>query len=89
MYKIEENKSGCCNAKIERDFGGIGVFSLTSGSLICSKCKKYCVYKTISASTLTRQHIHDGGDDAGKVDCLKCEKQMLKHFNPPRDNINK
>jgi hypothetical protein len=26
-------------------------------------------------------HIHDSGDDIGLVDCLGCEKQMLKHFN--------
>ena len=25
------------------------------------------------------------GDDAGKVDCLKCEKQMLKHLSPTKD----
>ena len=37
-----------------------------------------------------KDHEHDGGDDAGRVDCLKCEKQMLKHLTPPRvDNINK
>jgi len=38
-------KSQCCNADIEEDKGGVGVFSLTTGALICSACKKYCVRK--------------------------------------------
>lgn len=24
-----------------------------------------------------KNHEHDGGDDYGRVDCLKCEKEML------------
>ena len=36
-------KSQCCNADIEKDKGGVGVFSLVTGALICSACKKYCV----------------------------------------------
>ena len=24
-----------------------------------------------------KNHEHDGGDDYGMVDCLKCEKEML------------
>ena len=36
-------KSQCCNADIEIDKGGIGVFSLTTGAYVCSKCRKYCV----------------------------------------------
>ena len=24
-----------------------------------------------------KYHVHDGGDDHGRVDCLKCEKQMI------------
>ena len=38
-------KSQCCNAEIKVDKGGVGVFSLTTGSYICSKCRKYCVKK--------------------------------------------
>jgi hypothetical protein len=37
--------SQCCNAPIKKDTGGVGIFSLTTGSLICSKCKKYCMFK--------------------------------------------
>jgi len=29
---------------------------------------------------LQKQHICDGGDDFGLVDCKKCEKEMLKHL---------
>ena len=36
-------KSQCCNANIEVDKGGVGVFSLTMGSYTCSKCRKYCI----------------------------------------------
>lgn len=42
-----EMKSQCCNAKIEIVEGGIGVFALTTGAYICSKCRKYCVRKQI------------------------------------------
>lgn len=38
-------KSQCCNADIEIDNGGVGIFSLTTGAYICSVCKKYCVRK--------------------------------------------
>ena len=44
-------KSQCCNADIEKDLGGVGVFSLTTGSLICQKCKKYCCYTIENVST--------------------------------------
>ena len=37
----------------------------------------------ISDFSIVKKHEHDGGDDAGKVDCLKCEKQMLKHLKKP------
>ena len=36
-------KSECCNADVKIDKGGIGVFSLTTGAMICSSCGKYCV----------------------------------------------
>lgn len=42
-------KSQCCNAKIEVDKGGNGVFALTTGAYICSKCGKYCVKKQVCA----------------------------------------
>lgn len=37
--------SECCNYKIEENMGGVGVFSLTTGSFICTHCRKYCVAK--------------------------------------------
>ena len=35
-------KSQCCNADIEIDNGGVGVFALTTGAFICTSCRKYC-----------------------------------------------
>ena len=53
------NLSACCKAEIEKDLGGIGVFTLTSGSLVCTKCKKYCYYMPKSVSTQS-------------VGCMRC-----------------
>ena len=36
-------KSQCCNAEIEEIKCGEGIFVPTTGALICSSCKKYCV----------------------------------------------
>ena len=40
-------KSHCCNADIEVDKGGVGVFSLTTGAFVCSSCRKYCLKSQI------------------------------------------
>ena len=60
-----KEKSNCCNAPLERDLGGVGVFSLTSGALICTKCRKYCAYGRVITNnsycdqcTLNNPHTH-------------------------------
>lgn len=43
--KETEIKSQCCDAPIRVDKGGVGLFSLVTGALICTKCRKYCYQK--------------------------------------------
>ena len=76
---METEVSSCCKARIEKDLGGIGVFSLTSGSLICSHCKRYCYYMPKSVSTQTHEvedfcpNCEGRGDvNIGKSICTIC-----------------
>src|SRR3990167_8876056 len=44
--------SSCCKAEVEKD-DGKGIYSPTTGSLTCTKCRKYCSY------VVTPQKEHD------------------------------
>lgn len=39
-------KSQCCNAEIEEIKASAGLFSLTTGALICTACRKFCFKKS-------------------------------------------
>lgn len=70
-------KSQCCNADIEVDKGGVGVFALTTGAFICSDCRKYCVRKQHKMNKMRYCEecgmiAEDLGFDEG------CEKKTVK-----------
>ena len=78
--------SNCCSADIEQDLSPQGVFSLTSGCLICRKCRKYCGYGRVvpdnsycDQCTLNSPHTHS----AFKV---VTESEALNKHDP--DNID-
>ena len=71
-------KSQCCNADIEIDKGGIGIFSLTTGAFICSSCRKYCVRSQID---FTEDELVDIDDP--HCSCNNCrEKRTINVAHP-------
>ena len=58
------DKSNCCNSETETETGkGTGIYSATTGFLICKKCGKYCAYKWVNFTKDTMAESNGKGTD--------------------------
>ena len=78
-------KSQCCNAEIEELKGREGILSPTTGALICSSCKKYCVRKK-DWREMSQIYYENGGGDEQYTPKYGVEV-LLPHIQHLKDKI--